>query len=298
MPEITNIEILGLGVAVRDIAVWVGHHPAADEKLPATDFRETGGGPVATALTTLSGWGRRCAFTGIVGDDASGRFVKDAFVAAGVNVDGLVLSGDVETPASVIIVSGEHRTICEWRQEDVPFPASELRRVESAFDNCRCLLVDGRMPEAQVEAASRVRAAGGFVMLDAGKPRPGVDALLPQTDVAILSHDYHSKLADGTTEDEFLESLVARLAPDGLQIAGLTLGADGCVVRTARSGPMRFPAQKVRVEDTTGAGDVFHAGFAHALLDGADPADAARFANAAAAEKCRGRTGRPTITEP
>ena len=42
----TNIEILGIGVAVRDIAVWVEHHPALDEKLPATDFRETGGGVV------------------------------------------------------------------------------------------------------------------------------------------------------------------------------------------------------------------------------------------------------------
>lgn len=73
LAEIMDIEILGLGVAVRDIAVWVGHHPAPDEKLPATDFRETGGGPVATALTTLSGFGRRCAFAGIVGDDGSGR---------------------------------------------------------------------------------------------------------------------------------------------------------------------------------------------------------------------------------
>jgi ribokinase len=287
--------IIGIGVAVRDVAVWVDHHPAADEKLPATDFRETGGGPVATALVTLAGWGRSCAFAGVVGDDESGRFVRNSFVAAGVDVRGLVLSPTAETPASIILVSGEHRTICEWRQEALPLPEDELSRIDSLFAGCRGLLVDGRMPEAQVAAARRVRAAGGFVMLDAGKPRPGVDALLPVTDVAILSHDFHAKLDDGSSREEFLATLVSRLAPDGLRIAGLTLGAEGCVIRTAEREPEYFSAFPVDVEDTTGAGDVFHAGFAEALLAGTEVPDAARFSNAAAALKCRGRTGRPGL---
>jgi sugar/nucleoside kinase (ribokinase family) len=47
--------------------------------------------------------------------------------------------------------------------------------------------------------------------------------------------------------------------------------------------------------DTTGAGDVFHGAFIHALLANETPEAAARFANAAAAAKCRGMTGRAPI---
>jgi sulfofructose kinase len=52
--------------------------------------------------------------------------------------------------------------------------------------------------------------------------------------------------------------------------------------------------------DTTGAGDVFHAGFIYGLLRNWEIAEILRFANAVAALKCRdlgGRRGIPTLEE-
>jgi sugar/nucleoside kinase (ribokinase family) len=52
--------------------------------------------------------------------------------------------------------------------------------------------------------------------------------------------------------------------------------------------------------DTTGAGDVFHAGFIYGLLQNWEVEEILRFANAAAALKCRdlgGRKGIPTLEE-
>jgi sugar/nucleoside kinase (ribokinase family) len=57
---------------------------------------------------------------------------------------------------------------------------------------------------------------------------------------------------------------------------------------------------KVDVLDTTGAGDVFHAGFIYGLLQHWDLEKILQFANAVAALKCRelgGRKGIPTLTE-
>jgi sulfofructose kinase len=65
-------------------------------------------------------------------------------------------------------------------------------------------------------------------------------------------------------------------------------------------GVRHLPAYDVLVVDTLAAGDVFHGAFALELAHGRAPADALRFASAAAAIKCTrpgGRTGCPTREE-
>lgn len=72
------MEVLGIGVAVRDIAVRLSAFPEPDHKYPAKELFEVGGGPVPTALVTLSRLGRRVAFAGVVGHDAAGRLVAES----------------------------------------------------------------------------------------------------------------------------------------------------------------------------------------------------------------------------
>jgi sugar/nucleoside kinase (ribokinase family) len=54
-------------------------------------------------------------------------------------------------------------------------------------------------------------------------------------------------------------------------------------------------AYQVEVQDTTGAGDVFHAGFMHGLLSGWDIDQCCRFGCAAAALKCKKLGGQPGV---
>jgi sugar/nucleoside kinase (ribokinase family) len=57
---------------------------------------------------------------------------------------------------------------------------------------------------------------------------------------------------------------------------------------------------EVNVVDTTGAGDVFHAGFIYGLLNNWEVIEILKFANAVAALKCRdlgGRRAIPTLGE-
>ena len=58
---------------------------------------------------------------------------------------------------------------------------------------------------------------------------------------------------------------------------------------------MRVPGFAVDAVDTTGAGDVFHAGAVYGLLQGWPVDDTLRFAAAAAALKCERIGGRPGI---
>ena len=73
-----------------------------------------------------------------------------------------------------------------------------------------------------------------------------------------------------------------RLLDRGVGTAILTLGRRGAFVATAQVRRL-VPGFKVKVVDTTAAGDIFNAGLAVALAEGMPLLEAVRFANAAAA---------------
>jgi sugar/nucleoside kinase (ribokinase family) len=71
---------------------------------------------------------------------------------------------------------------------------------------------------------------------------------------------------------------------DECELAAITVGADGCVIVTPDE-LIRVPAVAVdTVIDTTGAGDLFAAGFLHGLTTGRDLHTSGRFGSIAAAE--------------
>ena len=62
----TAAEVVGIGVAPRDISVLIDPLPPADTKGRAADFAESGGGPVPTALVTLARLGRLCVLGSVI----------------------------------------------------------------------------------------------------------------------------------------------------------------------------------------------------------------------------------------
>jgi ribokinase len=62
-----------------------------------------------------------------------------------------------------------------------------------------------------------------------------------------------------------------------------------------RAALTRFPAHKVKVVDTTGAGDAFRAGLAVKIAEGSGLDDAVRFANACGALACMVMGAEPSM---
>ena len=291
-------DAVGIGVAVRDISVRLDQFPQSDEKCQSLGTYESGGGPVPTALVTMTRLGRRTTFAGVVGEDSTGRFVLKGLEDEGVDLHWMQYRAELTTPTSVILVENGRRTILEPPRTSTGngLPLDEALLDRLPLESCRCLLIDARSASVQLEAAKRVRAAGGLVVLDCGHPRPGVGSILAHTDIAILSHTYPKALNISNRDPaQFLEELHGNLPEDGPAIAGMTLGEDGCMLKTAAHPPQHLPGQSVRAVDTTGAGDVFHGAFVHAYLDTGSAEIAGRFANACAAGKCEGMTGRAPI---
>jgi ribokinase len=74
-----------------------------------------------------------------------------------------------------------------------------------------------------------------------------------------------------------------RLLATGARNVVLKLGAQGVFLAGRDCSAQRVPAFTVKAVDTTAAGDCFNAAFAVALTRGKPPAEAARYASAAAA---------------
>jgi sugar/nucleoside kinase (ribokinase family) len=109
--------------------------------------------------------------------------------------------------------------------------------------------------------------------------REFLELLHGDVDVLFANEDETTLLFGTSTFDE----AVVAVEETGI-LAALTRGAAGSVV-VAASGPVPVPADPVaQVVDTTGAGDLFAAGFLYGLTHGKDPERCARLGGMCAAE--------------
>ena len=111
-------------------------------------------------------------------------------------------------------------------------------------------------------------------------------------DVVIGCHDFAQRLC-GIKE---ARAALERLSEMGPLWAGRTMGPEGSEMYV-RGRYFRQPAFKVDAIDTTGAGDAFHAGMAHAVLLGQGPREALATASALAAISVTGLGGRNALPD-
>ena len=94
--------------------------------------------------------------------------------------------------------------------------------------------------------------------------------------------------------------MLRAMRAEGPRTAVVTMGAAGAAALDNASRLLTIPAHRVRVVDTTGAGDAYHGAFAFGMLHRRSLRWTMRFASVVAALKCRslgGRKGLPTLRE-
>ena len=95
-----------------------------------------------------------------------------------------------------------------------------------------------------------------------------------------------------------LPLVAQQLARSGRYQVVITLGESGSIGAEVGKEPVVLPSLELQAVDTTGAGDVYHGAFAHALAGGHQLDYCMAFATAAAGLKCRVLGGRAGIPGP
>ncbi|MEM3662284.1 MAG: carbohydrate kinase family protein [Sulfolobales archaeon] len=111
-----------------------------------------------------------------------------------------------------------------------------------------------------------------------------------------MVNEYEAKiLFREDVENALIKKMLEKL---GSRIVVIKLGPRGCIVASSKE-VYSIPVFNTKIVDTTGAGDVFNAGFIYGILRGLDLVKTAKLANFLGAYKCMkiGARHSPNITE-
>jgi sugar/nucleoside kinase (ribokinase family) len=303
-------DVLGLGNAIVDVitraddAFLVAHDmrkggmALIDEARAAQVYDAMGpaveisGGSAANTIVGVAGFGARAAFVGKIKDDQLGAAFAHDIRAAGVDFDTPPAADGPSTGRCYVLVTPDgERTMNTYlgaAQDLHPRDIDADAVAGAAITYLEGYLWDpAHAKEAFIKAAGIAHEARRMVALTLSdafcvdRSRHEFLHLLRSGTVDLLFANEVELQSLYQTED--FDAALAALRADA-RLAVVTRSEKGCVV-VERAHTIASPAFPVaRVVDTTGAGDLFAAGFLFGLARGASHDKAARLGALAAAE--------------
>ncbi len=284
-----------------DVVVQSARRPAAGETLLGGKVSFLPGGKGLNQAIAAVRLGAATAMMGAVGNDAFADALRSFLADNDVDSSGV---REIEGPATgvaLIQVAEGDNAITVASGANLHFTTAMVRKAPRRDE---VWVAQFETPLATTEAIlGRAHAAGARTILNLAPFVRHPARLLKSVDVAVLNEIELSQ-ATGTdlNASSPLQVIVAAcetLRRKGARTVVATLGRRGAIVVTAE-GTTRVPGFKAKVVDTTGAGDCFVGALAARLAAGGSPAEAARYANAAAAcsvERLGAAPSMPTAKE-
>ena len=304
------IDVVALGELLIDFAA-----KSTDSAGYPTMAANPGGAP-GNFLAALNACGRKTAFLGKVGNDAFGNLLLGTLNAAGIETKGILVDDSVFTTLAFVTFdeSGDRSfsfarkpgadTQLKWEEVD-----KSIIDEAKVFHFGTLSLTDEPVRTTTQRCVAYAKEKGKLITCDPNLRKPlwpseeaakeQIAWSLNQADVVKIS-DEEVEFLWNCTPEEGADKLLTEC---GVSLAMVTLGPNGCLLKTANA-CFRTPSPKVHPIDTTGAGDIFGGSAVSRLLEldkpigdltEADLAYIAKFAAAAASLSTESMGGIPSI---
>ena len=252
--------------------------------------REVSGGSAANTAAGVASFGGRAAFFGRTADDTFGKVYAHDLRSIGVHFDSpAAADGDPTGRCLVIVTPDAQRTMCTYLGTGGALDRSYVD--EAVVESAAVTFIEGYMwdqppaKEAIRHAADVAHRADNRVALTLSDPfcverhRAEFRELIEgKIDILFANEVEIMSLYEVDTFDEALQHVKGHC-----EIAALTRGASGSVI-VAGDEVHVIDAAPAKVVDTTGAGDLYAAGFLYGFTHGRDLATSGRLASLAAGE--------------
>ena len=227
------------------------------------------GGAPGNFLAALNVYGKKTAFLGKVGDDTFGQLLLRTLQRAGIETKGVIVDPDYFTTLAFVTFNDAGDRSFSFARK--PGADTQLRWEEidkGLMDEARVFhfgtlsLTDEPARTATRKAVAYAKETGKLISCDPNlrvplwrseeEAREQMLWSLQQADLVKISDNEVSFLW-ACSPEEGAEKLLREF---DVKLAMVTLGAEGCLLRT-KNACFRAPAPKVHPVDTTGAGDIF-----------------------------------------
>lgn len=318
----TRFDVVGIGSAIVDVLAhaedsFLSKHDAAkgtmllwsEESQSDALYKDIGpaveasGGSAANTMAGIASFGGKPAFIGKTKDDQLGKIFAHDIQAVGVHYETVPLSEGLATARCIILVTPDaQRTMFTYLGASGSLSATDMNK--DLIGASKVLYIEGYqwdLPETKkaiVSACETAKRSGGKVALTLSDPfvverhrNDLFDLVNQHVDIIFANEIEITTLFRSNSFDEAVEAIDGRV-----EIAALTRGAEGAVTVT-KDKLIQTPASPVgKIIDTTGAGDLYAAGFLFGYTRGDDLKTCANLGALAAGEVISHLGARPEVS--
>jgi len=273
----------------------------------ADDFGVFLGGKGFNQAVAARRLGADVIMVGRVGRDQFGEMFLAKLKEEGIDPARVTRDPEAGTAiASPVIDASGQNSIIAAPRANMRVTLDDALAAEEQIAAADVLMLQFEIPPAASRTAAEIAGKRGtLVLLDPAPARHGgqgesrnqnpesrIQNCMPgQPTTRPLDHFHIDYLVPNEVEAHMLtgkmtpEEAGAVLLPETRRGVVISLGEQGAMA-VDRAALNRFPAHRVKVVDTTGAGDAFRAGLAVKIAEGSSLEEAVRFANACGALAC------------
>lgn len=264
-----------------DFVVRAERVPKLGETLIGSHFSIIPGGKGANQAVCIARLGGKIVLGGCLGNDSLGQKLKQGLEKEGVTTDYVAIDKREHSGVTVIIINkhGDNSIVLD-PGANMKFSLQRATRLKEILPQVSIVLAQLEIPMETVDFIfNEAKKLKITTVLDAGPAKPlpfsllrNTDILSPnQTELEILLKRKIKHLEEAKKEAE-------ELLGWGIKAVILKLGEKGSYLLTGKDRSY-FPGVKVKVVDTTAAGDAFMSALCLSLSQGKSLSQAIEFAN-------------------
>lgn len=302
-------EVLGMGAAIVDILAKVDDSFIAKNNLIKNSMKlideqesfdicsqfdesvKTSGGSVANTMAALASLGLDVAFIGKVKDDEMGKIFSEDMSKIGVDfICNMAKSGPATATSIISVTKDAERSMATFLGATRFLSESDID--EQAIKDSKIIYLEGYLWDEENAKKAMLRACKiakdnsvkvAFSLSDLfcvqRHHNEFLDLIKNNVDIVFSNKDEALALTDESNIDDAINKL-----KDMCEIAVVTQGNEGSTVIKGNEQYHVNAKSNLKVIDTTGAGDLYAAGFLYALSQNVSIEGCAQIANITASE--------------
>lgn len=280
-----NHKIVVVGSSNTDMVLKSNHLPLPGETVLGGKFTMNPGGKGANQAVAAARLGGDVIFIAKVGNDLFGNQAITGFKSHGIDCRFISKDEDVASGVALIMVDDEgENCISVALGANAKLNSIDLQAALPEIKKSAYVLTQLESPMEIVEYLAEIAREHQLKLVLNPAPAQSLsDTLLASLHI-ITPNEIEAELLSGVkvVDKDSAKNAAIKLRQKGVEIVIITMGSRGAYVLSEELDEL-VPTQKVKVVDTTAAGDTFNGALIVALSEGKDLKTAIEFANRAAA---------------